>query len=248
MRDIEELIRPIGILGGLGTQATFDIERRVIAEGQKNLPSGFFPVNVRHFPDSLMELTGDRRIPHELRPNRGLLAAAADLRNCEFIILTAHTAHLFQADVEDASGRPVLSMVDATLEEVRRRGLKNVGIMGYSTTLEHRLYQDRLDQMGIEYATISDEQSRNLDRAIDGFIEKGLPLYDLAFETQVLSNQLLQTSCEAIILACTELPLGLDLLKGIRKEALINPNQLVAEVAVERAVDIFHQRSANFKL
>lgn len=245
MYNIEELIRPIGIIGGLGTKATGDIRERILAEAQKSLPHGFLPVITRDFSDAIMELDKDGTIPNVLKPSRGLLNTAADIGPiCEFIVLTAHTFCLFQEDIENISGRPVLSMVDVTLEEITRRDVRSVGIVEYSTTLKHRLYQNRLDEMGVEYVTITDKLSQSIDKAIDSFVENKLPLVDLAFAAQVTCTNLLYRGADAIILACTELPLGLHLLKGIDRHVLINPNQLLAEAAVARAIT--HLQEANY--
>lgn len=239
-------IKPIGIIGGRGTQATEDIKRRFQRETLQSFPHGLATITYE-FPDTWIELNDDRSIPDILKPSKGLLAAAQEVGSrCSLLLLTAHTPELFLGELKRASGGvEFVSMADATLDEVLRRrdanGLERAGVVGHSVTIRGGLYQQRLEELGIDHLALSDGQSHDLDRAIDGFTEDGLPLYDLAFETQGACTSLLRRGAQAIILACTELPLCLDLFKGIPRGALINPNQLLAEAAAKKALSLMQQ-------
>jgi aspartate racemase len=125
----------IGVLGGLGPQATMDFEARVHRVAQRLLPSNFnggYPPLVvyycRHAPFLLTD-QGTPQLP--LQPDPRLLEAARRLGGlADFLVIPSNGAHLVQAEIEQAAGRKVLSMVEATLEEVRRRQWKRVGVLG----------------------------------------------------------------------------------------------------------------------
>src|SRR3954451_21706467 len=128
-------MKTIGILGGIGPHATMDLDARIHRAAQRVIPaklnSGYLPMIVwycRHPPvvigdDGLASLT--------LRPDPPLLDAARSLAPLvHFLIICSNGAHLLQAEIERASGRDVLTMIDTTIREVARRGLKSIGVLG----------------------------------------------------------------------------------------------------------------------
>ena len=128
-------MKTIGVLGGLGPQATMDFEARVHRVAQRLIPPsynrGYPPMVVYYFRHAPGLLTDEDKpvIPH--RPDPRLLEAAKWLGGlADFLVITANSAHLFRAEIEQAAGCKVLSMIDTTLDEVRRRKWKRVGVLG----------------------------------------------------------------------------------------------------------------------
>ncbi len=156
----------------------------------------------------------------------GRLGGVAD-----FLVITANGAHLIQDEIERASGREVLSMIDVTLAEVRSRGWQRVGVLGLGDPV---VYTRRLDSLGIASEILEPERRGPLDRAVFRLMEgqdddEGRRLAGEALE------RMRGRRVEGIILGCTELPL----LLRERAEAadLLNPAQLLAEAAVRHALE-----------
>src|SRR4051812_47819032 len=99
-------MKTIGILGGLGPQATDDFLVRVHAVAQQALSqqfnSGYPPLIVYYVnhPPFVMDATGHpTTMPPQ--PHPGLLAAARTLgRSADFLVITANGPHLVAASVE----------------------------------------------------------------------------------------------------------------------------------------------------
>jgi aspartate racemase len=123
-------VRTIGILGGLGPQATMDFEARLHRVAQQQIPqrgnTGYPPVVVyyhRHPPVLVID-AGTPQVS-SLQPDPRLLEAARRLGSfADFLVITANAPHLFQAEIERTAGCWVLSMVEVTLAEVRRRPVR----------------------------------------------------------------------------------------------------------------------------
>ena len=121
-------------------------------------------------------------------------------------------------------------MIDVTLDAVRTRGWKRVGVfgMGHPT-----VYTDRLAAMGIAAETLDPGQIGPVDRAIIALMEgrDTEASRRLAYEAVAA---LRARGVDGIILGCTELPLML----GAAADApdLLNPAQLLAEAAVAKAI------------
>jgi aspartate racemase len=229
-------MKTIGVLGGLGPQATMDFEARVHRVAQGKIPphmnGGYPPMVVWYHrrPPFVIDEQGHPRMPIE--PDAELLDAARRVgATANFLVIPSHGPHLFQSEIERASARPVLSIIDVTLDEVRRRGWKRVGVLTLGPAL---IYTQRLDSLGIAWTALGAEKRERLDGAIFRLMEGG----DGDATRQVARaavEELRAKTVDGIILGCTELPL---LLREMSEDPdLINPTQLLAEAAVRRAIE-----------
>lgn len=231
-------MKTIGVLGGLGPQATIDFEDRLHRAAQRAAGPGalpnYPPMIVSYFREPPIVLNPDKSVPADLTPNPAMVAAVAALGTlADFIVIPSNTVHFFTRELEAAAKRPILSMIDVTLDAVAARRPAKVGVLAVSVTLEHRLFQNRLDQAGLPWESIPIELSERLDKAIFGYMSGAMP--DDAENPAIEAVRLLREAhCDPIILGCTEIPL---LLEGrLEADDLVNPAELLAEAALARAV------------
>src|SRR5262245_13130376 len=128
-------MKTIGVLG-IGPQATLDFEVRVHKAAQRLIPSnalsGYPPMIVYHHRRPPVVVADGFSPVHPLQPDPQLLEAARWLASkADFLILTANAPHVFRKEIEHAAGRPLLSMIDATIAEVRRRNWRRIGVLGF---------------------------------------------------------------------------------------------------------------------
>lgn len=234
-------MKTIGILGGLGPQATMDLERRIHKVSQKLIKQfvnrGYPPMIVHYFRDAPMVLDEKGEVPAVLEPHPGLLAAAAHLGQvADFLIIASNTPHFFVRQIEEAAGKPVLSIINMVIEEVKRRQPKKVGVLAIGETLQHRLYQNPLDELGIAWETIPDDLSSRLDDSIYALME-GKTDGSLGNAVSDAVIHLRETKrTDVIIFGCTELPLLYGSTLDYEGD-LINPAALLADAAVRRAIE-----------
>jgi aspartate racemase len=230
----ERNMKTIGVLGGLGPQATMDFEARIHRVAQRLItPSynrGYPPMVVYYYRHAPVLLTEQDKPQLPFRPDPRLLEAAKRLGGlADFLVITSNTPHLFQAEIEQAAGRKVLSMIDTTLEEVRRRKWKRVGVLGFGDPV---FYTRPLEQLGIACETLGPESRASLDKAI-GRLMEGREAESAAAAREAVAA-LRARGIDGVILGCTEIPL---LLRESADEAdLINPAQLLAEATVRAAL------------
>src|SRR4030095_11095272 len=131
-------MKTIGIIGGMGPQATVDLEMRIHKVAQQVLPQmqngGYPPMIVEYYrhPPIVMNENDLPVFPLQIDPR--LLAVAKKLgRMADFLLLPTNGVHRFQNEIENASGRTLLSMIDATIDEVKKRKWKRVGVLGLMT-------------------------------------------------------------------------------------------------------------------
>jgi len=138
--------------------------------------------------------------------------------------------HRFQKEIENASGRAMLSIIDATMDEVKKRKWKRVGVLGLMTM---EIYTRKLTEMGIAFETINDELQKKIDKTIFRVMEGRDDENDRALMLEAL-GQLRSKNVDGIIPGRTEIPLLLG--KEMNADDLVNPAQLLAEAAVKYAL------------
>src|SRR5262245_35018232 len=120
-------MKTIGVLGGIGPQATMDFEARVHSISQQRIPqhdnSGYPPMIVYYHRSPPMRLDEHSSPLVPLQLDTRLLEAAKKLGStADFLVVPCNSAHQFQHELEQTSGLKVLSMIDLAVNEVRRRG------------------------------------------------------------------------------------------------------------------------------
>jgi len=222
------------IFGQYGVPGAVDISSKIKAVAAREDLFHDISMIPLGFSGPIMELTADGRIPDTLSPNRELLRAPAQSEPCSLLVFAAHTIEYFRHNIEASSESTVLSPVEVALKEAEAIGAKRIGVIGYSSTkLIRGLYENPLREKGIEFATIPDTISHGLDGAIDSFVAGRLSLEEFAATAQAACTNLLEQDVQAIILACSELPIGLHLLEDKTRKITINPNKLLAEAVVK---------------
>jgi aspartate racemase len=226
----------IGVLGGISPQATMEFEARVHRVCQRLIPQdwnrGYPRLVVWYHRELPIQVDGDGRplVPRRIEP--GLLEGAAWLgKAADFIVIPCNSAHVGVRQIEAAAGRPVLSMVDVTLEEVARRGWRGIGVLGFGGA--PAVYVDPLTETGARCVAIESPAQTRLDGAIRAVMEgrDGAGDHEAALAAvDTLRGQ----RVDGVVLGCTEIPL----LLGPKSEGgdLINPAALLAEAAVRRAL------------
>jgi aspartate racemase len=227
-------MKTIGVLGGISAQATMDFERYVHEISQRIIPqrgNGGYPPMLVYYHRRPPVLTKDGINPVlPLQADPDLLEVARWLGGkADFLVVTANGAHVLQQELEQASGLKILSMIEQTLNEIKKRNWKKVGVLGFPD-LNVPIYTKPLSQLGLSYEVVDAELQAGLVADIMALME-GRSTNHIAKDAVTF---LRQKSVDGIILGCTEIPLLLG--EKANESDLINPLALLAEKAVEFAV------------
>lgn len=224
----------IGILGGMGPEATADLYMRIIRATHVEKDQEHFRVIIdsnAKVPDRTPAIlgTGPSPLPVMLETGLNLQRAGAD-----FIIMPCNTAHYFHDRLQAGLEIPVLHMIRLSAEDTRRRhpNVGKAGLLATDGTLASRLYHESYGDQGIEIVAPSDESQRDVMKAIYRHIKRG----DLETGGKMLhrvAHELMDAGAEAVICGCTEVSLVLH--DGDLTVPVVDPLQVLAEKAVELA-------------
>ncbi len=138
-----------------------------------------------------------------------LLASAAKLAKAgaEFVICPCNSVHEALPVIRDKSPIPWLHIGDVVALEALEAGYKKVGVLGTSHLMGASVYPQSLGGAGVE-CVMPDEADRNrVDRAIMVELVDGLITDDSRTAMHGVIERLAARGCDAVALACTELPL-----------------------------------------
>lgn len=198
--------RTVGLLGGMGPQATLDLMRRVIdrtpAEQEADHVHMLVDLNP-HVPPRVPALDGRGPSPGpELaRMARGLVGAGA-----EVLAMPCNTAHAWAEEIEAATDVPFLNMIELTVDAAARdaRDTRPIGILATRGTRHARLYHDAFAARGVPVIDASDLGQARLDEIIAG-VKVGAPPYEPRARLHALLAGLATRGAARALLGCTEL-------------------------------------------
>jgi aspartate racemase len=203
--------RTLGVLGGMGPLASAHFMLRLTlltpaARDQDHIPAVLW--SDPRVPDRTRgHLAGsDDPLPWLLRGIAGLKRAG-----CGAIAIPCNTAHGWYDAMQDAAGMPILHIVDAAAEELRRCaiGPGTIGVMGTQATLDMRLYQDRLQTQGWNCIIPPPEEMALLVTPAIAEVKANRVAEAYAPLAEVV-NRLAARGAAAVVLGCTEIPLGIQ--------------------------------------
>lgn len=202
-------MKTIGLIGGMSWESTVPYYR-LINETVKQRLGGFHSAKLLLNSVDFHEIEYFQRTENWTEAGRLLAQAARSLQagGADVVVLCTNTMHKVAHAIENAVDIPLLHIADPTAEEIKRRGLARVGLLGTRFTMEQDFYKDRLRQRhGID-VIIPDETDRELVHKV---IYEELCLGKIVGESRAAYRRIIQglvaRGAQGVILGCTEIPM-----------------------------------------
>ncbi len=203
--------RIVGVLGGMGPEATVDFMAKVIELTPADKDQDHVHMLVDHnpqVPNRQAAILGDGRDPG---PELARMAARIEAAGAEFLVMPCNTAHVFQQYIVDATNIPLISIIDASIAAVRDHApvAKSIGILATDGCIKTEIFQNALTAAGLTPVVPGDAE---LGKAMEliGRIKAGDQGDDVIVSMRQLAAALVARGAEAIIAGCTEIPLILE--------------------------------------
>src|SRR3989344_7524828 len=176
-------MKTVGIIGGLGPQTSAEFGLEVInlclKKNKKQSPpilSWNVPMPIKVERDLIRKNIGEKRyLSFLIKAAKTLEKAGPD-----FLVLPCNSMHIFIEEIRKSVSIPIVSIVDETILEIKKRKISKVGILATSTTISKDLFQTKLQKKGIKVITPNSNQQKKIDRLI----------YNLVMDKQTPKNQI----------------------------------------------------------
>lgn len=200
----EEKKSRLGILGGMGPQATQLFYQRVIDRTQARRDQEHVPTLIwsdSQIPDRTQALlTGqEASVYQQLLEDARLLANAG----CTVLAVPCNTSHFFLDQLQEELPVPILNMIRLTARRLRDEGSPKVGILATDGTIRMELYQTACATEGLETVIPPEEIQQLVMSIIYDEIKRGEPGSREKFA--LIDQAMRALGCDRVILGCTEL-------------------------------------------
>jgi aspartate racemase len=142
------------------------------------------------------------------------------------IVLCTNTMHVLADEIASATPLPFLHIADPVGSAAQALGLRTVGLLGTSFTMQQRFLRDRLERHGLEVLVPPDAQGTALHDIIYTELCAGIVRTGSRAVFRHAIDALAARGAQAVVLGCTEISLllqqeqsGLPLLDSTRLHA-----------------------------
>ena len=227
----------IGILGGMGTQASLDFCNKLAMLNRGKIDQKyplFILYNKSNIPGRPENLHKYNKVLKSL--NTGCLLLQKN--KCKFIVIPCNTAHYWYDDLQRKIKIPIISMPKEVYLHAKKNCKKNskIGILATEGTLKTRVYNKFFDK---NFTLINPKKSlqiKSVNKAIK-YVKIG-KVKDAEKAIKPAINYLIKMKCKKIILGCTELPIAIFAFKSFKNikqsKIFLDPNLILANASMKK--------------
>lgn len=226
----------VGIIGGMGPEATVDLMQRIISATPATDDVDHIRLLVDNNPKvpsrikALIEGDGESPAPCMIDMAKGLVQQGAD-----FLVIPCNTAHHYYPDVAAAVDIPVLNLIELTAEHVKsvQPNAKKIGLLASTALQIIHLYEPWFEKQNIQVMYPEPEhQTKLMDfiRAVKANRQTPEQLLDYNRAAENLAAQ----GAECLVIACTELSVIGSQLKTVLP--VYDASDLLAKITVDKAL------------
>jgi aspartate racemase len=204
-------LRKLGIIGGTSWTSTalyYEHINREVGRRLGGLHSGRLIIESLDFADlTALQIANDWSGIAALYCDAGKRLVAA---GAEGVLMACNTTHKIYDELVAATGAPVLHIGDAAADRLVADGRKRVALLGTRFTMTEPFISSQIEARGIKIFPIEDAWIREVDRIIFDELAVGRVVRDSQRKLKTLITDLAKQRVEAVVLACTELVLAVD--------------------------------------
>lgn len=202
-------MKKVGIVGGLGPASTIDYYRDIIQIYRDAKGPDYYPeividsVNMTELVQGVIN-KDDQAVVDLMRNSiHNLEKAGAD-----FAAIASNTPHIVWDKLIGHVHIPVISIIEATCEYIKRQNFKKVLIFAAEFTMRNGLFSNALTRNNIDWVLPNDEDISTLGQIIYPNLENGIVIEkDKIKMQQIAEKYIVRENADALLLGCTEIPL-----------------------------------------
>lgn len=220
----------VGIIGGMGPMATCDLFRKIIEntkaerdqdhihvviDSNTNIPDRTEAI-LRGGPSPVGEIVKSARFLETMHP--------------DVLLLPCNTSHYYYDEIVSQIHTPLLHMPHLTVEYLKRKRYRRVGLLATEGTIKSGVYTRLLEEAKIAAVVPSDEEQKEVTCLIYDGIKANNADFDTANVKRVLAR-MRDAGAETMLLGCTELSVAFQVFD--LGSDYVDPQTVVAREAVK---------------
>src|SRR3989344_2440720 len=234
--------KTIGILGGMGPEATADLYMKIIRSFQVKFgakyDSDFPPIVVYSLPlpDVVEEKGTEQKIIETLVFGvRKLQQAGAN-----FIVIPCNTVHIWMKEMRESVQIPILSIAEEVCRFLKSKSYTKVGLLSTGLTNRKRVFDRECEESNVELLKTTEAEQQKETQIIMAVLEGKVPDKE---ELQLIFTRFSRQKAQAIILGCTDLPLIVT--QDDSDIEIIDTTQVLAKAAVRECQQNLFKQTSN---
>ena len=204
-------MKKLGIIGGTSWSSTalyYEHINRLVAQRLGGLHSATLAIESLDLaPFAAMQQAGDWDGVAKV-----VVDAAKRLKEsgAEALLLASNTSHKVEGAAAAETGLPILHIADPTADRLLADGRTRVALLGTRFTMTEPFIRERIEARGLSIAPIEQGWIDEVDRIIYDELAAGRVVRDSQRKLKTLITELSKQKVQAIVLACTELVMAVD--------------------------------------
>lgn len=224
----------LGILGGMGSEATYDLFRKIISLTDAKKDQDHLHIiidNNSQIPDRTKAIMG---IGEDPRVEIIRSAIRLELMGADYIAMPCNTAHYYYEDIAKYTKVKVIHMIEELVIYLKMNYPYNREYLLLATegTYNTQIYSSIFGKHNLKIVEPMDRDKKQIMNWIYGV--KSSIINTNSEEFQAMVNTYIRDTNMPVILGCTELPVLVDKL-NINKDNYIDPTWVLAKYCVELA-------------
>jgi aspartate racemase len=201
-------MKTIGLIGGMSWESTAEYYR-IINEAVKKKLGGLHSAKIVMYSLDFEEIEQLQIQGGWDEATDSMVDAAkrVEKAGADFVLICTNTMHKMAQEVEASINIPLLHIADVTAEKIVSSGLKKVGLLGSTYTMEEDFYKGRLiDKYGLGVVVPDEADRQTVNNIIFEELCVGKITSSSREQVKTIIQKLIDQSAQGIILGCTELP------------------------------------------
>ena len=201
-------MKTIGLIGGMSWESTVTYYQ-IINETIKNRLGGLHSAKCILYSVDFDEIE-KYQTRGEWDKSADVLSEAAqalERAGADYIVICTNTMHKVVPEIGRRIHIPILHIADMTAVQLKRQGIRKVGLLGTKYTMQQDFYKNILIRQGIEVIVPNDDDVDVINRVIYDELCLGKIFEKSKAAYLDIIHKLARNGAQGIILGCTEIGL-----------------------------------------
>lgn len=201
-------MKTMGLIGGMSWESSLEYYR-IINEEVKVKLGGSHSAKCLLYSFDFQEIEDLQHKSEWENLTNKMVEEANNLKKAgaDFIVICTNTMHLMAPDIEKATNLKVLHIAETTGEEILKRKVNKVLLLGTKFTMEAPFYREKLENKGIKVVIPKESDRQIIHNIIYKELVRGIIKEESKIQYLKIIKEMKKDGIEGVVLGCTEIPL-----------------------------------------